>query len=427
MTRLRPWRRQLAGKGPGTSFSLLSASPERDRALQVVAVAALAWYVTHTMGQLLHGYPASDFRNYYLAAQDIAAGRDAYARALRCCNNVVSNDGFNYPPLIAELVRPLTGLSLKAAAQAWLVLNQLMLAGTMLVTWRALRDHVSPGALLALFSLTLVFRPLLVAIELAQVSVLLALLLAVAAHSYSRRQEAALGGVAVAVATLVKLLPGVMALAFIRWDRRPRFLLGAATLAGSGLVIVGVLWVLTPVTQEFFFQVLARFTGAPDIFGNQSLQAVSRRAQIVLLGGVRPAGQVLTAVAILALIATTWWWGARTEGQVGRLVVFASLLAVIPLVSPLTWDHHLATEMLVIALISPVLVRGGRRWWLVLVAYVMLWLPAVPWILVFDALHASRQVTVLLGGSMPTIGEVLLWLACLGSLRAGHEVSRRLP
>ncbi|HEV1998507.1 MAG TPA: glycosyltransferase 87 family protein [Candidatus Dormibacteraeota bacterium] len=427
MTRPAARAQPDADRGSGASFSPLSPSRERDLVLAAIALAVLAWYVSRTAVQLLHGYPASDFRNYYVAAQDFAAGRDVYAQALRCCNGVVRNDGFNYPPLIAELVRPLTVLSLTAAARVWLVLNQLMLAGAIFLAWRTLRDHVSTGALLLLLSLTLAFRPLSVAIELAQVTVLLTLLLAVAAYSYARRREAALGGVAVAIATLIKLLPVVMALAFVRWDRRPRFLVGAATLAATTVVVLGTLWVLTPATQEFFFRVMVRFTSTPDIYGNQSLQAVSRRAQIVLLGGVGPAGRVLTALAMLALIGLTWWRGARVEGAVGRLAVFASLLAVIPLVSPLTWDHHLVTEMLVVALIAPGLAPRSGRWWLVVAAYPLLWLPAVPWILVSDSLHAPRVVTILLGGSMPTLGELLLWLACLRCLRTGQETLPREP
>ncbi|MEA2683971.1 MAG: alpha,2-mannosyltransferase [Chloroflexota bacterium] len=390
-------------------------------ALLVVALAMVAGHMVGAATQLLHGYPASDFRNYYLAARDIAAGRDVYTQALRCCNGVVRNDGFNYPPLLAEALRPLAGLPLWVAARAWLVLNELMLAAASFISWRTLRGHVSTGALLSLLSLTLAFRPVTLSIDQGQVGILLTLLLAVAAHSYARRRGAAVAGVSVAVATLVKLLPGVMVLAFVRWDRRPRLLVAAMTFVASVVVIGGALWLLTPSTREFFTQVLPGFTTTPDIYGNQSLQAVSRRWQIVLLGGVGTPGKVLTLLAVLALIAFTWWRGARVEGPAGRMAVFASLLAVIPLASSLTWDHHLVTEMLALALLAPLLAPGSRRWWMVVAAYPLLWLPAFPWIIGFDALHSPHVLTALVAGSMPAFGEVLLWTACVLSLAPAGE------
>ncbi|MFN2465127.1 MAG: glycosyltransferase family 87 protein [Candidatus Dormibacteria bacterium] len=392
----------------------------RDMVLLVIAVAVLGWWIIRAAGQLVHGYPASDFRNYWLAAQDVSAGRDPYTATLRCCHGVVRNDGFNYPPLVAELVRPLSGLPLGVANRVWLGVNELMLGAAIFVTWRTLRGRVGGPVLLALFSLTLAFRPVVVAMDQGQVGVLMVFLLALAASSYARQRQAGWAGVAVAAATLVKPLPVLLAIGFVRWDRRPRLLAAAATFTAAGVAIVLSLWLLTPYTAEFFVRVLPGFTtGSPEIYGNQSLPAVSQRAQLVLLGGVTTPGRILTAIAVLGLIGLTWWRGSRVEGHVGRLAVFASLLAVIPLASTLTWDHHLITEMLALALLTPSLAQAPRLRRVLVAAYLLLWLPAFPWLVVFSALHAPYVVSALVAGSMPTLGELLLWLACLASLPRG--------
>ena len=59
----------------------------------------------------------------------------------------------------------------------------------------------------------------------------------------------------------------------------------------------------------------------------------------------------------------------RTDGPYApcnalNRLVFAAFLAVTPIISSITWDHHLVTELLVLTLLAPSLRPGTAPTWL---------------------------------------------------------------
>lgn len=370
-----------------------------------------------------------DFQVYYRAAQDFGTGRDPYYHALHCCQGIFDTPGgYTYPPLLAELMRPLAALPIREATRAWLALNYALLAASIYMTWRLVGAWISPTAKATLLTATLLFKPLQVTIDLRQINLLLVFLLTVAVVSYARRRGAVAAGIAIAVGGVVKLLPALLAVALVRRQGRLRLLPGFMAFVATSVVLLGALLLITPFTADYFLRVLPRLTQGSAVYLNQSLLGVSLRLQFLLFHGVQPVVHVLTSLAVLALVALTWWRGRALDGPRGRTVVFASLLALVPVVSSITWDHHLVSELLVFALAAPVLAPWSGRWWLAVVAYPLLWLPHSVWIVGLNGLGAPLPLIVLLGGSLPAIGTLMLWLACyLGLSRTPSEAVPPVP
>ena len=120
----------------------------------------------------------------------------------------------------------------------------------------------------------------------------------------------------------------------------------------------------------------------------------------------------------------TWLFSLSLEGSRQRAVVFAAFLAVTPIISSITWDHHLVTELLVLALLAPSVRPGTGPFWLAVVSYPLLWVPRgvtdgmVSGLgLSFPEGPATLPFLVITGLNL--VGMFLLWLACLGALGGG--------
>jgi hypothetical protein len=381
------------------------------------------------VAQVLHPDTSSyDFRVYYEAAQALARGNDPYEYALHCCQGVFGTPGgYTYPPLLAELMRPLGAISIEAATRAWLIVSQACLAAAIYLVWRLLRNRVTATTLAVLLVATLLFRPLHVSDDLRQVNLPLLLLLALAAYSFARSERALWAGAAIALGAMIKLLPVVLLTALVRARGRPRVLPGMAVAAATGALGLAFMWFTSPYTVLYFTRLVPRLAAGSAVYLNQSLYGVSLRAQVFFLGAPRAELRLATSAVAVAALAATWWLGRAREDEVGRLALFAALLAMVPIISTITWDHHLVTEMLVLGLVAPSLPPRSRRWWMAVAAYPLLWLPDSVWVLALAAIHAPRPLVVMLGGSVPALGTILLWAACCLSLRHGDRPDAGRP
>jgi hypothetical protein len=91
---------------------------------------------------------------------------------------------------------------------------------------------------------------------------------------------------------------------------------------------------------------------------------------------------------------------------------------VIPVASALTWNYHLINELLVYALLAPLLIVGTRAWWLAVASYPLLWLYGDGMLLTFGINRGSflGAAAFLVVTSVNLVGAVLLWLASLDVL-----------
>ena len=366
-----------------------------------------------------------DYKPYYDAATSLNQGGDPYAAFLNACGPVWCHVGYIYPPLFAELFRPLALLTPHQGAVIWLVLSYLLLAASILVADHVVRGWLSPTARAMLLLAAMVFVPLYKNFYFLQVGALMLLLLAATAWAFTRRRDAATGGL-LGLAAVLRVTPLIQAPMLVRSRADLRRPAGVAGLLIGILAIMGTLAVLTNTTFEYVNTVLPRLGLSIGILDNLSLPGALVRADVLTGGSGHAVLKYLSVGLQVTILAVTWLYSLRVEGARQRAAVFAAFLAVTPIISSITWDHHLVTELLVLALLAPSLRSGSRAWWLAVASYPLLWVPRgvtdpIVSLLGLDFPHGLVVVPFLLVTGLNLVGMILLWLACidtLGSQRA---------
>jgi hypothetical protein len=388
-----------------------------------LAAVGLVLYLFKTLSLLTGTHSLDtglDFRFYYQAAVDLAAGRDIYSHYLQCCTSTTAIlNGYIYPPLLAELLRPLTVLPVESALQAWYVLCGALLMGTAFCIQAAVGEHLSATARAWLVAATLFFLPLYDGLQLGQVHVVALFLTALTALAFVRRGPGATTGALLGVGALLRFSPLLLAPILVRrWPPR-RELSGVA---GFGAVVVlggAALVVATPMTLEFITTVLPHITTGTAVYINQSIPGVLLRFQyFVYPGHVIEGFRYVVSALALVLVGLTWWRGLGVDGAVERAAVFASVVTVLPLVSSVTWNHHLVLELLALALLAPSLTPNTAPFWLVVVGYLLLWIPETLPVQGLVALGLNKPaglglLPALIGTSVNVVGEACLWVAAL--------------
>jgi len=214
--------------------------------------------------------------------------------------------------------------------------------GVILLMHRLVSPALSSQARSLLLAASLLFAPLLLNIGALQLGPLLALILAVAAYGFVRTRRA-YPGVALGFGGVLRLSPLLLVVLFIR---RPRDILSAPVVAAVTTTAGGVLLMLLliPYTLEFVLRVLPKLSQGSAYFDNLSLSGVLMRGQLLATHRVGPWTARLAQLLGVALVAITWWRCRSARGERQRAVAFAAVLATLPIVSPLTWSHHLVLE-----------------------------------------------------------------------------------
>lgn len=374
------------------------------------------------------------FSEYMRGASDLAAGADPYgpylAQFSRCyCRQI---DGYIYPPPFAEALRLLLPFPINTAARIWLLFNVACLAATCWIVYRIIAPWVSRGALALLIAAFAFFLPLYQALYYLEVSVLMTFFLAIAARYFVANEEDRRTGVALGAGVVLKLQPAVMLPMLVRSRRELGRPLAATVMAGTVALGLAASWLMTDRMGEYMTTVVPQLMGGTTIPENFSLPAWLARAAVLATGG-RPAWVgMLTSVPNLVVVGLTWRMSWGIDHPRGRAAVFAAFLATIPIVSSISWDHHLAVLLLVYALIAPWLRIGSAPWWLTLASYPLVSLTTNltrPLMQSAGLAHpAGGQVIAALAiTGINLLGMVFLWGACLLCLRAAHEAEQGVP
>jgi hypothetical protein len=398
--------------------------PHSRRRLAVICAAAAAlFYLARGLLQIAFLPQTSlqfDYQQYLDAGVALNHGGDPYAAFLNACGPAWCHIGYVYPPLLAEIFRPLGALAPYTGARLWLLFSHAALIGTIVVVQRTVGPWLSVTAQAFLLAASLLFLPLYQNLWFLQVGALLLFILALSALAFVRERKDGLAGAAVGLAIVLRVSPLAMAPMFVRTRRQ---LTRPGALAGMVLAIAGlfgVLAILTPTTGEFFTAILPRLASGTASSDNQSMAGVLLRVE-----GLFQTGHftvvIVTQVLQVAVLAVTWIASLGVEGGRGRAAVFAAFLAAVPIVASITWDHHLVNELLVLALLAPSLRPGGRPFGLALASYPLLWVnrgltDPLAGLLGLVPPHGFTAVPFLVVTSLNLAGMVLLWLACLDVL-----------
>jgi hypothetical protein len=420
-------------------MSLTASSDQRagfwEKAWFVTAATVgLALLLTAWSAYVAFRSHAVDFYAYYLAASGFRQGLDMYtlptsgwellARTLRVPDYAPP---YRYPPLLAVGVMPLLSLPPRWAAFVWITLSAGAAMGATALLASALRP-ARPGEesrrLLLAWGLLALFTPVLTTLYAGQANTFVLLTVALTLWAFKRERPAA-AGLALALGTMIKVMPAVL-IVYFAWRRQWRVVLGAviglAALSLLSIVVVGPATFLSYITH-------AVVQADPQVAGayppNQSLIGFfSRLLTAHAWGGSWADNPGLAwtlgrAVGLLVLALTFVLCRPgrpireRVDVEVGLMVIATHLF---PSVS---WYHHLALLLVpTMVLLWRGLNGGGWRDWRVLwgvVCLVLLDVQGLFW-------HQLAGWTLLL--SLGTYAMLLLW-AALAWLQERGTTSRR--
>jgi alpha-1,2-mannosyltransferase len=312
--------------------------------------AALGVYLLVLGAAVFH---QQDLDAYLAGARQIWSGAPLYSTFLsHPFPDPTLRPAYIYPPVFAITTAPLALLPRGTAGVAWLVTTQLSLLAAMLVALRWLRP--ARRALTVALLATLTFYPLWIDATQGQANLPLMLLVVVGLAGVARgRPHFAL---AFGLAAAYKLTP-LLLLVWLLADRRLR----AAAWMLAGFAAAGAAGALLRFDDTIVFirQVLPALAAGTAYYANQS--AVGFIARVSSANPYTEPWIALPwagalAVALGMLLVGFWFWRSRGQPPGYRGAAFLPLL---PLLSSVTWPHHLVILLPVIWLGICVLDRNG--------------------------------------------------------------------
>lgn len=389
----------------------------------VAAVAFVAFGPYLAVRQIAHAVRDPEAFVYDLSYYHRAAQRPPAA--------LYADPEFVYPPPSRAVVAPLGALPLPAALGAWMALNALLLgvgAWIAVRLWEHERGATLPAAVrAALVVVALGSGPAFQTLKYGQVNSLVLLAgvgcLALLARGWPGWAVALLCG-----GFWLKLYPLLLLPLALARRTAPRAMAGlAAGLVGLPLVLLP--WIPLDLYGTFFGERLPRWAGLTSQGAlNASLTGVLTRltlppeAALHALDVPTPPA-VRAAVTLVALALVGGLLGLHLAGRLSPTRAGVLLLAAVPIVSPLGWEHVyvLALPLLLAVLVE---VREHRRAVpVVAVAAVALLVPRPPSaVLTALVAHAPRVAVDMLNARMP------LAVLGLGALLVGWGLSaQRAP
>ena len=333
-------------------------------ALWLIGASILSLVLLHQANDPAGQY-AIDFGDYQAAAQRMAHGASPYApEMLTRPIDAQGIDRYRYPPPLAQVLEPLSGLPVRSAAAIWLLLQAAAVLAAMWIAVRAGGARRSLETLLWCGVAATWFMPVFDTLWKGNVSGFLALAVALALAGGST------GGVAIALATLLKLVPIVYWPGLAGGPRRPLVAAGV-TLLG----VAGVSLLLAPGAWSDYAVVLPNLlAGRADEITNLAPATVISR-----LGGP----DVLATAARLAALATVliccgaaFLVAHRPRGAAAAVTLGTAAMLLLPAA---LWYHYLAATLPLAACAWPAASarrRGALLGGAALVLVGLAWLPA---------------------------------------------------
>ncbi|QKW33690.1 DUF2029 domain-containing protein [Actinomadura sp. NAK00032] len=299
-------------------------------------------------------YDSLDFRIYWLGGDAIADGTRLYTEQL-------ADHWFTNTPFFAALFTPLSLLPLTVARVIW---QFAALAAFIWACRAALRLTGRRAPLIAVVAAGLLLEPVYHSFFLGQVNLFLLALVLADMHRAAQGRPA---GIAIGIATAIKLTPAVFVVLLLLTRRTRDAVTATATFAACTLLAYAIAPEASRVYWLDTFYDTSR-VGVPYI-SNQSPYGTLTR----ILRGTAEVGDWYTAIPLTigAIgLAIAVLWARRGDWLAATAVTGATGL----LVSPISWAHHWVWIVPALA----VLLRNGNRK-TALAAYVLFALSPLWW------------------------------------------------
>ncbi len=355
------------------------AASGRSRGLErltAIALAAGVVVLAHTLYQNRLRYRRVSFSDYYPWSLELRLGGDpwipAHDPSYRPHPGIPHRDLCNYPPLFLIAFEPVTFLKPQAGYwvwQAFLIVS--LLSATILLVHEA-RPPPGPAPYLLAVAGVLLFPETYGALYESQPTFILLLLL-VAAWVLDRHEHPAGAGLALAVATLLKMYPGLVGLYFLVRRRWP-------TVAWSvAFAIAGIL--LSNLRHEYELMHFGVPVAGYWFIQDRAIGILQNLRSLVtaLQPGPTAVASPLGGAPSLSAGATMVWYGAAAVLYliVAAMAVLATLqgcervelgamclgiwMTAALLYSPIAWAHE--TPLLFpIWLGAAIVIAKGARW-----------------------------------------------------------------
>ena len=267
------------------------------------------------------------------------------------------------------------------------------LAGTVWILGKGLGFSAIPRLTLTLFLALVGWFPFWMVIRNGQVGMILTFLMTLTWY-FLRQDKNLSAGLCLGLATALKLFPGLL-LVYLLIRRRKAFWPGAITASSLLLLSFGIVgW---HNTLDYFR--VARFVQAYYRGYKANLSLLSVFTGISPLSRFAPVLAQFCFVAFLALLAWTVTRKSReTAGAVTLDLEYAMFMALLPVLSPVSWDHYLVILVLPIAVVisclQPQSAFTQRKWWTVgfLFAALLLAIPQPFSAWIAHVVNASRPM-----------------------------------
>lgn len=333
--------------------------------------------------RLKHPLPAMkdwDFNVYYFAAALVSHGHGSliYTGAddgsdpqtriagpgtpidLSARSEGVTNIGYYlYPPLLADMLVPLTHLGLRKATRFWLVFNLFLVLGTAVCLSRLLNTPlIGIGSAVILIG-AFCYSPIIDCLSYGQVTVLLLFLWSLATTCYAKGCSAWAGAI-FALAAVIKLTPAIVLLPLIFWRKWHSVI--AFLITASGLFLSSLYFNTPAALSVYLNRVVPAMSRSIPRITNISISSGTQLLITALHGGrVFPdpyslpyntvlAGKIVSLCFTVAMVAVVVAKGRKLllEDQV---LILALLALISPVISPVSWLHAYATGFIAFALL----------------------------------------------------------------------------
>jgi hypothetical protein len=292
---------------------------------------------------IFHGItPEIDLRAYWQAAGRLLDGQDIYPHGL----GIGNLDAYPYPPILAEILTPLhRWLDFGAASIFWQIINTLALLGTISLAWRAGGGKFNGVGLLSLSPLVFLFLPLYSALLIGNVSIFVALVLALGLATGPSKRT--LGGFT--LMTSIKLAPVLFFFPTMLAAKRRNQIFALCFL--TGILLLGV--ALYPDAWRSFMSHLQDLTAGTPVSQTSDLEAnainnlLPGSATLIHLTGFLLAG----VFELIALgLALRGRWTASLTVATGALLIGPGVI----------WYHYFIILLPLILAAWPSLYRKSR-------------------------------------------------------------------
>ncbi len=252
-----------------------------------------------------------------------------------------------YPPILADLLLPMTLMNARHAGIVWNAVNVLILAGFVWLCTSMLQIPWKGVAGIALVLGTITYKPMLECLTWGQITIVLLGLWTLGVYCYARGWIVA-SALALALATSIKLTPLVAIVPFLLW-KEWRWL--RVYLLGLAALFLGVLALNGPMCLEDCFRhvIPAMSAGIPDV-ANRSLLSSFQLFYVTWKGGDAMTPTLLvphvvgtmgkaTGLLCLAAVAVLVARYRASSSLYSRALTLSLFPLLSVLISPVSWMH----------------------------------------------------------------------------------------